>query len=184
MKLRILAAFLLSCIATAFALGETNRIAQFFKTPENLQIVSMPERVGICILRPDIAPGEKTLSAKYLEGPYKSVSPETAKILSSLLSSESAYIWDGAKGCMPQYNARVRFHKDGHIITADLYFGCKILELSRDGKSFAGEDFDPINSQLFGIVRELFPDDKVILSIIAEDKRLEEWKRTRSTGKN
>ena len=168
---------MLSSIALAAETGEANRIAQFFKTPENLQIISSPERVDICILYPDLAPGEK-FSQKVKEGLYKQVSTEAAAVLSTKLTDGKTYRWNDSKMCIPAYNARIRFHRGSSSVCADFCFGCEIVNFSRDGTQINDEDFDPIRAEVLEIVRSNFPDDKVVLAIIAEEKRLEEWKRT------
>jgi hypothetical protein len=154
-------------------------IAELFKTAENLQIVTQAERVDVCILYPDLAPGEE-FTDKVKESPCQQASPQLAKKLSARLTDKSSYPWSQEeKDCMPVYNARIRFLKATNTITADFCFGCQTLLFSRDGKALNTQDFDPINDEIFESIRGMFPRDKVILSIIEQKKRSEELRRAR-----
>ncbi len=166
---------------TKFPLPEKrpSNVAELFRTAENLEIIKQPDRVEVCILNPDLAPGEE-FTDKTKEGPYKLVPAESAKWVSAKLAGNESYLLSQEeKDCLPLYNARVRFSKGADTITADLCFGCKIMRFSRDNTVINLNDFDPIDSDLFEYVRALFPDDKVVLSIIDQRKRSTELKRLR-----
>jgi hypothetical protein len=154
-------------------------LTELFKTAENLEIVAQAERVDVCILYPDLAPGEE-FTDKVKEGPYQQASAVLAKKLSARLTDKSSYPWSQEeKDCMPLYNARIRFLKAENTITADFCFGCQIVLFSRNGTAINTQDFDPINDEIFESIRAMFPDDKVVLSIIEQKKRSEELRRVR-----
>ncbi|MGC4074176.1 MAG: hypothetical protein QM760_17015 [Nibricoccus sp.] len=166
---------LLFLFLAAFSRGEEMRpdMALFFRTPENLEIVTSPEWVEACILYPKKPWFSRKHPTKYREGKYQKLSAEEAALLSSKLSDEKTYKWNSAKACMPTYNARVRFHHGSHVINADFCFGCDIVIFRKDGEPLNGEDFDNASSEIFEVIRTHFPKDSVVSSILAmqEERR-------------
>ena len=72
------------------------------------------------------------------------------------------------------FGAGVKFFRGIHHISADFCFGCDIVMFGRDGQPFSGEDFDEASPAIFEVVRSLFPEDRVILEILASKKRRQE----------
>ena len=93
------------------------------------------------------------------------VSAAAAAQLRVLLLNPSAYEWDSAKGCEPDYGVRIQFQHGADEVDVLLCFECAILAVYYNGKIAGGEDFDDIKSQLAAIVMELFPDDAAIQTL-------------------
>ena len=62
--------------------------------------------------------------------------------LSTVLLSHSTYLWNLAKGCIPDYGVRIRFEKDDASVDVLLCFQCDILTVYSNGKPVGSEDFD------------------------------------------
>jgi hypothetical protein len=93
------------------------------------------------------------------------VSPAAAAQLRNLLLDRTAYEWDSAKGCIPDYGVRIQFQREGDEVDVLLCFECDVLAVYHNGQDVGGEDFDNISSQLAAIVKELFPNDAAIQAL-------------------
>lgn len=92
--------------------------------------------------------------------------PEAAAArLRDLLLDRTAYEWESAKGCIPDYGVRIQFQHEGDEVDVLLCFECAILAVYHNGKIAGGEDFDDISSELAAIVKELFPNDAAIQAL-------------------
>ncbi len=92
--------------------------------------------------------------------------PEAAASrLRDLLLDRTAYEWESAKGCEPDYGVRIQFQHDGDEVDVLLCFECDVLAVYHNGQDVGGEDFDNISSQLAAIVKELFPNDAAIQAL-------------------
>jgi hypothetical protein len=174
--MKIVRHLLLFLFLAAFSRGEDGpqNVAELFQTSENLEIVTSPEWVDLCILYPKKPWFSRKHPTKYREGKYIKLSPADAAVLSGKLTDNNTYGWDILKMCMPTYNARVRFHRGSHTVTADFCFGCDILALRKDGEIFSGEDFDGASTEIFEVVRSRFPKNTVVRAVeneIREDQK-------------
>ena len=94
------------------------------------------------------------------EGPV-AVTGSVAQELVSVLSSHQPYGWDYAKGCVPEWGARLSFYRGTDRVDILLCFQCDLLMVSLNGTQTTGdvEDFDPIRPQLVRAVKAIFPND-------------------------
>jgi hypothetical protein len=153
-------------------------VEALFRTADNLAAVSSPERVEICILYPKDPWFSRNLNKrKYREGKSEPMPTAQAQLLSAKLTDAKTYGWDYVKPCMPVWNARVKFFRGGHYVSADFCFGCEIVMLGRDGQPFGGEDFDGARAEIFEVVRSIFPQDRVIRSILEADEARAKMRR-------
>ena len=146
-------------------------IASFFQTSENRGIVASPQKADVCILREKKSLFSKRSTGKYKEGEYVILSSEAAALIGSKLRDEKTYDWESLKMCHPIYNARVRFHRDGHFVYADFCFGCDILRLGKDGIPFGGANFDEVSDEIFEVIRSHFPKDSVVQAVQKQKKQ-------------
>lgn len=165
--------FVLSAVVAVAANDARPRsVAELFRSSENIALVASPELVEAWILYPrPLSASEDARNRPYDESEHRPLSGEVARRLSSILTADSTYTWDsGAKACMPIWNARLKFRRGAHYVEADLCFGCDLVQLSRDGVVFAVRDFDHVSSELFGIIRSLFPKDRIVHQIESRQK--------------
>jgi hypothetical protein len=151
---------LLSAVAL-FAAPEKRRpenVAELFVTAENLEIVREPDKVEACVLRFfEPTKGQRWEDARYEETAYVSVPKKEATVMQAALLRESNYGWDYAKGCLPRYHTRLRFHSKERIVAIDFCFSCNILLIYRDGVAISSEDFE--DHVFLRTMGKLFPSD-------------------------
>ena len=153
---------------TAFSPGEDGpqNVAQLFQTPGNLEIITSPEWVDVCILYPKKPWFSRKHPTNYREGKYEKLSLQEAALLSTKLNDEKTYDWSAAKACMPTYNARIRFHKADQVVAADFCFGCDIVIFRKNGKPFTGQNFDAASDDIFEVVHTHFPNNAVVTAVL------------------
>lgn len=102
---------------------------------------------------------------KMAAGPIAVSQPLAARIRDVLLD-HSVYVWDAAKGCGdPDYGVRIQFLSGSDEVNVLLCFHCDMLGVYHNGKNVDIEDFDYGREKLVAIVKEIFPEDKVIQSL-------------------
>jgi hypothetical protein len=167
---RVLACISLHAVAGA---GEPpTDVAGLFQSVENLVIVRSPDKVEAATLtqgRLWFTRDER--KRKHKEGRRAPVPPDQVVALSTILTQNSTYDWDSFKACMPIWNARLIFSRGGHNLSADFCFGCDIVVYAKDGKPFAGGNFDHGSDQIFSVIQALFPKDDVVIEIVETKKR-------------
>lgn len=87
--------------------------------------------------------------------------------LKDLLLSPGSYRLSVRKQCLPRAGVGLRLYAGSRTADVLLCFECDMLGLaSPDDRQQAGwEDFDPVRPQLVRLVKELFPEDFVILGL-------------------
>lgn len=168
-------------------------VKELFGDPTTLGTVISPDRVDACVLRYvtptpdnyDAADYNKDKKVRYQETEFVPLSGSATKALQSILLDESTYGWTFAKGCDPVFQVRVRFFRGSHSVWVDFCFGCKILEIAKDGEWFSGEDFDNAKMAILDVFISTFPTNSALKKIkdeetkhdIEKTKRLEEGKK-------
>jgi hypothetical protein len=173
---RILLLFAALVFASVMRASEApTNVVDLFRSPENLAIVAQPERVEAYVLRPrQLWLTRDERKRRYKEGPTAVVPTDAAATLSTKLTADTTYVWDKAKACMPIWNARLKFYRGSHSISADFCFGCDMVAFFRNGQGFSGGNFDHGSDAIFEVIRSLFPQDAVVLEIVEMKKRREE----------
>jgi len=95
------------------------------------------------------------------------VSAAVASDLRGALLDTSSYLWNIGKLCEPDYGVRIQFQHNTDKVDVLLCFQCDVLGVYHNGKAVARKDFDPARPQLVLIVKELFPDDEAIQSLVS-----------------
>jgi hypothetical protein len=163
------------CFSMVRAVESSEHIAAMLSSPENVAIVANPERIEACILyRRSLLFTKDESKRKYREGWSENVLKESARVLAATLVNEQSYIWDTKKFCMPVWNARLKFYRDGRCLSADFCFGCDIVVFSRDGNRIGDGSFDRSSDAIFAVIRSMFPDDKIVRHIVEAKKKSEE----------
>jgi len=98
------------------------------------------------------------------------VDPASIEVLKDALLDPDTYVWDSAKGCLPNYGVRVRFvgppadpaPRDVDVLFC---FSCEMLLIHFDGAWTGGEDFDHSNDRLVGLVKHWFPHDEALKAL-------------------
>lgn len=178
MNLFRLTVLFLAIIGIAHSEESPPTISSFFQTPENREIVASPQKVDVCVLREKKSFFSKRSTGKYKEGKYITLPPESVALISATLQDEKTYDWERMKLCHPIYNARVRFHRNGHFIYADFCFGCDILLLGKDGSAFRSGNFDDASDAICELLRIHFPEDPTFARA-SKLKKAEETERAR-----
>jgi len=108
---------------------------------------------------------EQTLDKYEMAAGPVAVPAKQADQLKQLLLDPSSYDFSSAKSCLPDHGVRIEFVHNNRKVDVLLCFECRILSVYDGGQSVGGEDFDPINSQLVAIVKQLFPKDQAIQAL-------------------
>ena len=66
------------------------------------------------------------------------VADAAASQLRTLLLDPSAYDWESAKGCIPDYGIRIQFQHETDEVDVLLCFACEILTVYYNGKVVGG----------------------------------------------
>jgi hypothetical protein len=142
-------------------------ISGLLKSPAHLDLLKLPARVSACILT---LPNHNTVAvkklmlsgeAKYEEGAYVEVSLEIQETLKKTLLDDQSYRWNVATGCIPLFQARVRFYSGDHYLDADLCLRCSIVAFSGNGKllGYGIWDSDKVGTGFIDSMRKLFPSE-------------------------
>ena len=155
-------------VAGAWYVVFNRRIPKLYGGPRNVAIVARPDKVEAFRVE-QASERARTDDAQFsdwatIAGPA-TLSPETAAEVSAALVSPSSYEWHYAKGCWPNFGARLSFHQGSEQVDVLLCFECDILWIVRNGRRIGGEDFDDVRAVLARAVKEAFPDDEVIQSL-------------------
>jgi hypothetical protein len=96
------------------------------------------------------------------------LSPEQIKEVKSSLSQSSAYEWDSAKACLPDYGVLLTVRSDPEIRIA-LCFECDMLAVYVGQKTMKQinreDDFDSISPRLLAIARGVYPKDSELAKV-------------------
>ena len=160
---RLLAISLLALTAGCDA--EENQ-AKLFGTGEAQDVIARPTKVRAYRLADNSFYQPAVADYKTTAGPID-VDDAVARETSQLLVDVDSYLWDTAKGCEPIFGVRLEFTQGDKTADVFLCFECDILSVYYQGKPVGGEDFDRIQPQLVGIVKQIFPDDETIQSLKA-----------------
>jgi hypothetical protein len=160
-KLVTLVIVLSAGVAVAYTVQGSDDIPKLFGGSDGVQVIR--EATSVRAYRIVGTSEFHTSLDKYeMRGQPVELSTSQAKALRSLLLHHDSYEWDVAKECLPVYGVRVQFLKRDESVDVLFCFECDVLGVFRDGKSVAGEDFDPIRGKLLEIIKPLFPKDEVI----------------------
>ncbi len=107
----------------------------------------------------------KTIDKYEMVGDPVAVPGDMAAQLKKALLNPRSYIFDAVKSCEPDYGVRLEFVHNNRKVDVLLCFECRILTVYDGGRNVGGEDFDPINDQLIGMVKKLFPKDEAIQAL-------------------
>jgi hypothetical protein len=133
----------------------------------NYELLTSAETVKACQLTFEDANQPPAELSEYDEGEFVNLSAAQVNALRAILASPQSYYFGVAKACAPIYGVRIRFESSDDWLDINLCFSCDMLEVTRNGESVGGEDFDPIRPQLVRLCKELFPGD-------AETQKLKE----------
>jgi hypothetical protein len=145
-------------------------IRTVFGGQETYDVFKAAQKVSACRLEVK----KETLEShsgdyEYLEGAFVELSSEQTAQVRKILESPDSYEFDLRKACTPLYGVRLRFEGESNRVDVDLCFSCDILLVSRDGKPMEGGNFDPIRPNLVALCKKLFPNDKEIQQLAAEN---------------
>lgn len=86
------------------------------------------------------------------------LTPDQIARLQQILLSDGSYGWEGAKRCLPETDAELRFENDRGetTLTVELCFSCKMWMFFGAGN--AAEDYDPCAAALEALTLEAFPE--------------------------
>ena len=156
---------LLLVVALAAGCGDpAGDLTEVFGRPQAIDTVKNASSVKASRLRSPSDHHESLADYATIGDPVD-VSEMAASRLRDLLLDRTAYEWDSAKGCIPDYGVRIQFQHEGDEMDVLLCFECDVLAVYHNGQDAGGEDFDDIKSQLAAVVKELFPDDAAIQAL-------------------
>lgn len=98
------------------------------------------------------------------------VAPKTASRISRILVAPSTYLWNMGRTCEIDPGVRLRFTKGGQAVDIMLCFKCGELWVWRNGKHVGGGYFDPGRARLASLMKQIFPNDKVIQSLTSDGR--------------
>jgi hypothetical protein len=130
--------------------------------PEAYQTIQFPDKVQVWLLTSthddDTARGNKDRT-----GPLQ-LKTVQAKTFSTALLNFDTYVWQGEKGCIVDYGARLKFTRGNDTVEVRLCFQCNILEFSHKGSS-KFRDFDYGRDPLVKALQSAFPNDTVVKNL-------------------
>jgi hypothetical protein len=116
----------------------------------------------------DSLAGEQTpprLSEMPMRSGPVAVPPEIVGDLRATLLDSRMYDWQSSKGCVPRYDARVRFSDPAGTVDVLICFTCEQLAVFREDRLVGIGNSDPMRAILLDAVAKLFPDDAAIQAI-------------------
>lgn len=151
--------FVSSTGATPPAKEKTKYVQNLLATDSvALGIMENPEYVEICFLElKDVASGN---DRHYVERPSKKMSQDFADFFLVKFTQDYYYLWDSVSLCLPEYNVRYKFWREGHVVAIDVCYGCEQVLFSRDGKPFAETQFGKGAEWTLQALEHQFADDK------------------------
>ena len=145
----------------------SSRVVQMFGGEAGLSTIRQPDRVEAFRILDDSK--DKATDFQIQAGPVRLAQNDISAISAALLSPAS-YGWEYVKGCLPDYGVCLSFFRGSDRVDVVLCLECQILLIGHNGVITGGEDFDPINPLLVRTVKELFPGDKAIQALGADDE--------------
>lgn len=139
---------------------------EVFLGDARLSVVDRATKVEACILRMEAPSNGQDLNQRTLvEGPYKTLPEEIRTFIAWKLLDDRSYAWNINVGCLPIYNARVRFTEGDRTVSIDFCFSCSITRVLEQGKEIGGGLFRFGNDWVFQAIATQFSDDPVILDL-------------------
>ena len=158
-QLGLLAALLTSGCAA----DHSNDLEELWGGAAGLAALRSDGPVSVTLLDPAAAPGRVTaLGELDVREPARALSAAESRAVRDALGTQQAYLWETAKACLPRWGARLGIRGVSTELDVLLCFECDILSVFRDGERVAGEDFDPVRSDLVRAVKSAFPSDPVV----------------------
>ncbi len=146
------------------------RLNKLFGGADAYEIVFIPALAHVRAYRLK-APDDKTTdgdpsigSGVVVAGPVELNHDQLTK-LTDILTDESTYDWDSAKGCEFNPDMAVRYVGKGVTVDFVFCFSCDEVQVWRRGKRVGGEDTDKRRADLVAIAKALFPDDAAIQAL-------------------
>jgi hypothetical protein len=155
---------------------ESNFAVNMFGSSANLELIRTASTVKAVRLkapydavakRPDY-PRMRDLQ-NYTAGAPIALTPEQIEKLRQILSDASIDDPDSSKACTPNFGVRFSFSDGRRTIDVNLCYQCDLIMTTEAGKVLGGGDFDPAPEKLTFLARDIFPDDKVIQTMPAND---------------
>jgi hypothetical protein len=126
---------------------------------ESFQIIERAEAVEVWLLTSD---AEDRRPKRERAGPVR-LKGEQAKAFSEVLLDFDSYMWDCKKMCIPDYGARLRFHKGSEYVDCAICYECDMVEIAY-GEHSKVHDLTGgrIHNSLVRAIQRVFPDDRVV----------------------
>ncbi|MBL8900172.1 MAG: hypothetical protein JNM84_21255 [Planctomycetes bacterium] len=164
-----LAATILFGCSTGEGVREPGAGARAFLGETAVEILKGAERVESFRVQRELGAqpsGEHLIAGMRLLARGPQLDSAQRELVKRLLFDDDSYELEMAKGCDPTPGVLLRVWSGARTLDLALCFECKMwgigVQSAADAFPRPWEDFDPVNQQLVGLVKELFPADAVI----------------------
>ncbi len=158
---------LIAILFATYSCQAAERLNSLFGEKGAQAVVAKPSKVQAYRLAEFSVTRPNVKDYKMLSGPI-AVDEALAKSVGQLLLDEKSYLWDVGKGCEPIFGVRLEFVQSDKSTDIFFCFECDILEVYFNGKRIGSEDFDDVRPQLVKVIKQIFPEDKVIQGLKAQ----------------
>ena len=164
----------LMLITACGCFGSDSRVhAELLRSELMRAVVADSEKVEASILYAEFESPRHMRPKAYTESAPAIIKPEHARDVKKILLVDESYLWDMGRGCLPVYNARLRFQKKNRSVVADICFFCATVRFSfqEEPESHGLLIRHPV--AILDILEDYFPRDTVLQKV----RSIEQYRR-------